>query len=74
MLCVTPWLWLLTEGWDRRGEVVVGEHLLGLEMTGSQGGSSSLGSPQVLHLHLAQPLNTLGKARAPTRGRGQRAQ
>lgn len=51
-----------------REEVFVGGHLPGLEVTGSQGGSSSLGSPQALHLHLAQPINTLSKVTAPARG------
>ena len=36
-----------------REDVVLGRDLPGLEVTGSQGGSSSLGSPQALHLHLA---------------------
>lgn len=40
-------------------------HFPGLEATSSQGGSCSLGSPQALHLHLAQPMSTPGKVRAP---------
>lgn len=51
-----------------REERVTRELLPGLEVTGSQGGPSSLRSPQTFRLHLAQDITSLGKLRAPARG------
>lgn len=51
-----------------REEVIAGGHLPGLVVTDTQRGSSSLASPQALHLHLAQPISALGKAKSPHKG------
>lgn len=66
--CVLP----LGSGYEQRQgrSSCGGGHLPGLELSGSPG-FFSLGSPQ--YLHLAQPINTLGKGAEPAQV-GQRAQ